>query len=88
MSIANEIKAINESARKIHGSDIHILVCRCIHFGNDDNLIIISGKNHHLAALDFVKVTPGAILTEEFRPEVVWDVDDVSPAHTVSVVTF
>lgn len=88
MSIANEIRAINESAKKIHGSDIHILVARAIHFGNDDNLLIISGSNHRKAALDVVRVTPGATMEEEFHPEMAWGDGDVSPAYTTSLVRF
>lgn len=88
MTIANEIKAINISAKKIHGDDIHIVVARAIHFGHDDNLVIISGKNHKAAALDFVRVTPGAVVIEEFHPEMDWGDGDVSPAYTTSVITF
>lgn len=88
MSIANNIKAISESAKKIHGNDISIVVARCVHFGHDDNLVIISGTNHKAAAKDFVKVTPGAVVTEEHRPEMDWGDGDVSPAHTISVVSF
>jgi hypothetical protein len=88
MSIANEIKAINASAKKIHGADIHIMVARAVHFGHDDNLVIISGKNHKAAALDFVKVTPGAVVTEEFHPEMDWGDGEVSEAYTTSVITF
>lgn len=88
MTIANEIKAINESAKKIHGADICIMVARAIHFGHDDNLVIISGKNHKAAALDFVRVTPGAVVTEEFHPEMDWGDDELSPAYTTTLVKF
>lgn len=88
MSIANEIQAINASAKKIHGMDICILVARAIHFGNDDNLLIISGGNHRQAALDVVRVTPGATVEEEFHPEMTWGDGDVSPAYTTSLVKF
>lgn len=87
MTIANEIKALNASAKKIHGDDISLMVARCIHFGHEDNLVIISGKNHKAAAKDFAKVTPGAILTEEFHPEMDW-CGEVSPAYTTTLVKF
>lgn len=88
MTISNEIKAINDSAKKIHGADICIMVARAIHFGHEDNLVIISGKNHKAAAKDFVKVTPGAVITEKFHPEMDWGDGDVSPAYTTSLITF
>ncbi len=87
MTIANEIKALNESAKKVHGADINLLVARAVCFGNDDNLVIVSGKNHKAAAKDFAKVTPGAILTEEFHPEMDW-CGEVSPAYTTTLVKF
>lgn len=88
MTIANEIKAINESAKKIHGADISLMVARAIHFGHDDNLVIVSGKNHKAAAKDFAKVVPGAILTEEFHTEMDWGDGEVSPAYTTTLVKF
>jgi hypothetical protein len=88
MSLANTITAINASAKKIHGSDISIVVARAVAFGNDDNLVIVSGKNHCAAAADLVSVTPGAKVSEEFHPEMKWDDGEVTPAYTTSVVTF
>ena len=88
MTLANNIKAINESAKKVHGKDISIVVARCIAFGNDDNLVIVSGKNHKAAAKDFARVTPGAIITEEFHPEMDWGDGDVTPAYYTSVIKF
>lgn len=88
MTIANEIKALNESAKKVHGADISLMVARCIHFGHEDNLVIISGKNHKAAAKDFAKVVPCAILTEEFHPEMDWGDGEVSPAYTTTLVKF
>lgn len=64
-TIAQDIKALNESARKVHGDDIHLLVCRAVAFGNDDNLVVVQGKNHKAAAMDFAKVIKGATVTEE-----------------------
>ena len=54
-SLAHDIQALNESARKVHGSDITIMVARAIAFGDDDNLIIVGGKNHHSAAVDIAR---------------------------------
>lgn len=88
MTIANEIKAINDSAKKVHGADISIMVARAIHFGHDDNLVIISGKNHKAAAKDFAKVIANAVLTQEFHPEMDWGDGDVSPAYTTTLVKF
>ena len=88
MSLANDIAAINASARKVHGKDISIMVVRCIAFGNSDNLVIISGKNHGAAAADFARVTHGAVVSEEFHPETDWGDGEVSPAYTTSNVTF
>lgn len=88
MSLANIIMAINASAKKVHGSDISILVARAVAFGNDDNLVIVSGKNHRAAAADLVLVTPGAKVSEEFHPEMNWGDGEVTPAYTNSVVTF
>lgn len=88
MSLANSIKAVNESARKFHGSDIHIMVARAIHFGNDDNLVIVTGKNHKAAAMDFVKTTPGAVITEVNKPAMDWGDGDVTPASTLSHISF
>jgi len=88
MSIANNIKAINESAKKIHGNDISIMVARCVAFGYDDNKIIISGKNHKAAAKDFIRVTPNATVEEEHHPEMDWGDGYVSPAYTTSVIIF
>lgn len=64
-TLAQEIKTLGESARKVHGQDIYIMVARAIAFGNDNNLVIIQGKNHKAAALDFAKVMKGATITEE-----------------------
>lgn len=88
MSIANVIRAMNESAKTIHGADISILVARAVHFGNDDNLLVIRGNNHRLAALDFVRVTPGATTEVEFHPAVTWPDGVEFPAHTTSLVRF
>lgn len=88
MTIANNLKAVNEYAKKVHGKDICIMVARCIAMGHDDNLVIISGKNHHAAALDFVKTVKGATIEEEFHPEMDWGDGDVTPAYTTSLVRF
>jgi hypothetical protein len=55
MTIAQLIRALNESARKVHGKDICILLARAASFGNDDNLIIVLGKNHASAAADVAR---------------------------------
>ncbi|MDP4573485.1 hypothetical protein Q8O96_30915 [Pseudomonas sp. LPH60] len=88
MSLANTITAINASAKKVYGSDIRILVARAVAFGNDDNLVIVSGKNHRAVAADLVRSTPGAKVSEEHHPEMNWGDGDVRQAYTTSVVTF
>jgi hypothetical protein len=70
MALADDIKALNESARKVHGSDISITVARSVAFGNDDNLILVMGKNHINAALDVVRaVGKGAKIAAEESTE-------------------
>ena len=66
MSLSDTIKSLNESARKVHGSDIYFLVARAKAWGHVDNLVIVQGKNHSLAAADVARVLPGAkIMLEE-----------------------
>ena len=65
MTIAKEIQALNVSAKKVHGQDISILVARAIAFGNDDNLILVMGKNHKAAATDVARMVKGAKVSEE-----------------------
>lgn len=65
MSIAQEIKNVNIAARKVHGDDISLLVARCVAFGNDDNLVLVMGKNQKSAALDFAKTVKGSKVKEE-----------------------
>lgn len=88
MSMVNNIKSVNESAKKVHGDDICIMVARCIAFGHNDNLLIISGKKHKAAAMDLLKVIPGATTWEEEHEEMDWGDGDVSPAYTTSLVKF
>ena len=88
MSLANSIKAINQKAKAVHGADLCIMVARCIAFGHTDNLVIVMGKNHRAAAADFVRVTPGAKVTEESHPETDYGDGDISPAYTTSLVSF
>ncbi|MBR8054183.1 hypothetical protein [Burkholderia vietnamiensis] len=49
------ITALNESARKVHGSDIDFLVARAQAWGHTDNLILVSGKNRARAVADLVR---------------------------------
>lgn len=88
MSLANDISAINASAKKVHGADICIMVARAVAFGHADNLVIVSGANHRAAAADFARVVPGAKVTEEQHPEMDWGDGEVSPAYTTSLVAF
>lgn len=88
MSIANNIKAVNEAARKVHGSDINIMVVRCIAMGHDDNLAIVTGKNHKAAALDFVRSIKGAEIKEVCHPAVDWGDGEISEAYTTSEIYF
>lgn len=66
MSLANTIQSLTASARKVHGSDISIMVARAIAFGNEDNLILVRGKNHLKVAADVARaVGKGAKITIE-----------------------
>lgn len=74
MSLANSIKTATETARKVYGNDIYILVARAVAFGNDDNLVIVQGEHHALVALDFArKAGKAAKVTEEKN----WDASKV-----------
>lgn len=65
-TLAQDIAALNASARKIHGSDICIMVARAVAFGNDDNLILVQGKKHAKVAVDVARsIGKKAIITEE-----------------------
>lgn len=88
MTISNNIKAVNIAAKKVHGEDINIMIARCIAMGHDDNLAIVTGKNHKAAAMDFVKTIKGATIEEEYQEAIDWGDGDVSPAYTKSIVKF
>lgn len=55
ITTAQMIRSLNESARKVHGKDICIMVARAVSFGHDDNMIIVMGKNHASAAVDIAR---------------------------------
>lgn len=55
-----QIKAINESARKLFGADTSILVARAPAFGNRDACVIVMGKRHADAARHFALAVRGA----------------------------
>jgi hypothetical protein len=75
MSLTNDIRAINESARKTFGADVAILVARAKAWGNDDTCIIVTGKKHAEAAKAFARLK-GATLTTK-----------TTEGHTCSVIT-
>lgn len=88
MTIANNIKAVNEAARKVHGPDIHIMVVRCVAMGHDDNMAIVTGKNHKAAALDFVRSIKGAQIKEVYHPPVDWGDGEIRESFTTSEIYF
>jgi hypothetical protein len=88
MSLIQSLRDIKTSARKIYGQDIDILVCRAVAFGNDDNLLMITGKNHKACAADFAKTVKGAEIIEEIHAETTWPDGWVIPAYTSSNVKF
>lgn len=49
------IQALTQSARKVHGADISILIARATAWGNTDNLLLVSGRNHRGAAADIAR---------------------------------
>jgi hypothetical protein len=59
---ADSIKKVNESAKKLFGSDISISVARCPAWGDQDTCILVSGKRHIEAASDFARLR-GAMLS-------------------------
>jgi hypothetical protein len=61
-TIQQTIQAANESARKVFGSDICIMIARCPAWGNDDVCAIVQGKRQVEAAAGFAKVVRGAKL--------------------------
>ena len=83
-TLAQDISALNASARKVHGADISITVARAKAFGNDDNLIVVMGRNHKAAAGDVARsVGKGAKVTERQGTAFLG-----SPAYTYSEVAF
>lgn len=88
MSMTNTIADFNKAAKARHGSDIRVMVARAVAFGHDDNLVIISGKNHAQAAKEFASMVPGAVVKQEFHPVMVWGDGDESPAYTTSLINF
>lgn len=51
----SSIRALNASARRVHGADISIQIARAIAWGNDDTLILIHGDKHSEAAADIAR---------------------------------
>lgn len=83
-TLAQDIAALNESARKVHGADISITVARAKAFGNEDNLILVMGGNHKDAACDVARsVGKGAKISEEKSTGFMG-----SPGYTYSAVGF
>lgn len=67
MNLADSIKAITATARKVHGPDIFIMVARAATFGNTDNLVLVQGANHAAAARDFAKVIKGCTIGIDYQ---------------------
>lgn len=67
MDLRSTIQAANESAQKLYGRDISIVVARAPAFGNDDTLIIVSGKRHAEAARGFALSKGAQISTDTGR---------------------
>ena len=51
-----DLKPAQESARKLFGADIEIMIARCKAWGNKDSCIIVRGKRHAEAAAGFARV--------------------------------
>lgn len=72
---------LNESARKVFGKDINVMVARCKAWGNDDNCILIQGREHLACASGFVRAVRGAKVSSETSPAFMG-----APAKTYSKV--
>lgn len=59
-TLQQNIASINESARRVFGVDISVLVARAVSFGNDDNLIIVKGVRQEEVAADIARTIRGA----------------------------
>lgn len=75
------VKPVQESARKLFGADIEIMIARCRAWGHEDSCIIVRGKRHSDAAAGFAKVVRGAKLTVDASPAFMG-----APASTFSVI--
>jgi hypothetical protein len=75
MSLDQDIRSINESARKTFGSDVSILVARAKAWGNEDTCILVHGKRHADAAKGFARIKGAKIST------------DATEGRTYSIVT-
>lgn len=58
-----DLKPVQESARKLFGADIEIMLASCKAWDNDDNCIVVRGERHAEAATGFVRVVRGAKLS-------------------------
>lgn len=59
LTIANTIAAMNNSAKKVFGSDINMIVARAPAFGNDDVCLIIQGRRQDEVAADLLRLLDG-----------------------------
>lgn len=59
-----DLRGLNRSARKAYGADIAIMVARAAAWGHEDNLILVSGRNHASAAADIAR----AVASQGFKP--------------------
>lgn len=77
-----DLRALNQSARKVHGADITVMVARAVAWGHDDNLILVSGRNHARAAADIARavVSQGSkpVITEERTADFLGSVDRIT----------
>ena len=76
-----DMKPVQESARKLFGADILIMIARCKAWEHEDNCIIVRGQRHSDAAAGFAKSARGMKLTTETSPAFMG-----TPASTFSVI--
>ena len=64
MTLTETIRSINETTRKLFGSDASILVARAKAWGNEDTCILVHGKRHAEAAKGFAHIKGAKISTD------------------------
>lgn len=82
-----DLRALNKSARKVHGADVTVMVARAVAWGHDDNLILVSGRNHTRAAADIAR----AVASQGSKPVVTEERTTCflgGPDHISSKITF